>query len=124
MASLVVRRLSGATKERLRRRAVRHRRSLKAEVRAILERAAQETAVLSAEAERFPDWFIGMTRPGIDLDKAIDENRNRKRTPDIFLADLTQRPAHGIGAAHRSTLEKFLTVPAPATESVGQEQPS
>lgn len=78
MASLVVRRLSEATKERLRQRAARHRRSLEAKVRAILERAAQETALPSAEAERFPDWFIRMTRPGIDLDEAIDENRTRK----------------------------------------------
>jgi plasmid stability protein len=59
----------------LRQRAVRHWRSLEAEVRTILERAAQETAVPSAEAERFPDWFIRMTRPGIDLDEAIEENR-------------------------------------------------
>jgi plasmid stability protein len=77
MASLVVRQLSEATKERLRRRAVRHRRSLEAEVRVILEGAAQETADLSAEAEPFPDWFIRMTRPGIDLNDAIDENRAR-----------------------------------------------
>jgi plasmid stability protein len=59
----------------LRQRAVRHWRSLEAEVRTILERAAQETAVPSAEAERFPDWFIRMTRPGIDLDEASEENR-------------------------------------------------
>jgi plasmid stability protein len=78
MASLVVRRLSEGTKERLRQRAVRHGRSLEAEVRAILERAAQETALGSAEAEPFPDWFIRMTRPGIDLDEAIEENRTRK----------------------------------------------
>jgi plasmid stability protein len=70
--------LSEATKERLRQRAVRHRRSLEAEVRAILERAAQETAVESAEAEPFPHWFIRMTGPGIDLDQAIDENRTQK----------------------------------------------
>jgi plasmid stability protein len=78
MASLVVRRVSGATKERLQHRAVRHRRSLEAEVRAILERAAQETELPRAEAERFPDWFIRMTRPGIDLDEAIEENRTQK----------------------------------------------
>jgi hypothetical protein len=60
MASLVVRRLSEATKERLR------------------QRAALETAVPSAEAERFPDWFIRMTRPGINLDESIAENRTRK----------------------------------------------
>jgi plasmid stability protein len=70
--------LSEATKECLRQRAVRHRRSLEAEVRAILDRAAQDTALPNAEAEPFPDWFIRMTRPGIDLDEAIDENRARK----------------------------------------------
>jgi hypothetical protein len=25
--------------------------------------------------EGFPDWFIRMTRPGIDLDPALEENR-------------------------------------------------
>jgi plasmid stability protein len=72
-ASIVVRNLPDETKERLRKRAIRHRRSLEAEVRAILERVAQESLVDAAE--RFPDWFIRMTRPGIDLDAAIDENR-------------------------------------------------
>ena len=78
MASLVVRRLSEATKERLRQRAARPRRRLEAEVRAILERAAQGTEFPSDAAERFPDWFIRMTRPGIDLDDAIEENRVRE----------------------------------------------
>ena len=75
MASIVVRRLPDATKERLRQRAIRHKRSLEAEVRAILERAAQETVGRGDAAEPFPDWFIRMTRPGIDLDAAIEENR-------------------------------------------------
>jgi plasmid stability protein len=75
MASIVVRRLSDTTKERLRQRAVRHKRSLEAEVRAILERAAQEAVASDDSGERFPDWFIRMTRPGIDLDAAIEENR-------------------------------------------------
>jgi plasmid stability protein len=75
VASIVVRNLSADTKERLRQRATRHKRSLGAEVRAILERAAQEAQSPSDEAECFPDWFIRMTRPGIDLDPAIDENR-------------------------------------------------
>jgi len=75
MASIVVRRLSDTTKERLRARAVRHKRSLEAEVRAILERAAQEAVAPDDKGERFPDWFIRMTRPGIDLDAAIEENR-------------------------------------------------
>jgi antitoxin FitA len=76
MASIVVRRLSDTTKDRLRQRAVRHKRSLEAEVRAILERAAQEAVGADNVGERFPDWFIRMTRPGIDLDAAIAENRS------------------------------------------------
>jgi plasmid stability protein len=75
MASIVVRKLSDATKERLRQRAVRHKRSLEAEVRAILDRAAQEAVSPGDETERFPDWFIRITRPGIDLDAAIEGNR-------------------------------------------------
>lgn len=56
-------------------RAVRHKRSLEAEVRMVLERAAQEAVASEDRGERFPDWFIRMTRPGIDLDAAIEENR-------------------------------------------------
>jgi len=75
MASILVRNLSDDTKERLRQRAIRHRRSLEAEVRSILDRVAREAEASSDQAEPFPDWFIRMTRPGIDLDHAIDENR-------------------------------------------------
>jgi plasmid stability protein len=75
MASIIVRNLSEATKERLRQRAARHRRSLEAEVRAILDRAAQTSENVGEGTERFPDWFIRMTRPGVDLDPAIEENR-------------------------------------------------
>jgi plasmid stability protein len=74
VASIVVRKLPDETKERLRQRAIRHKRSLEAEIRAILERAAHE-AVIPGDKERFPDWLIRMTRPGIDLDAAIEENR-------------------------------------------------
>ena len=55
MASILVRNLSDATKERLRRRAIRHNRSLEAEVRAILKRAAEEPVIATDERERFPD---------------------------------------------------------------------
>jgi plasmid stability protein len=75
MGSIVVK-LSNATKERLRQHRPPHRRSLEAEVRAILERAAQEAVGAEDAGERFPDWFIRMTRPGIDLDAAIAENRS------------------------------------------------
>jgi hypothetical protein len=78
MASIVVRRLAELTKERLRQRAARHRRSLEAEVRAILECAAQEGTARNLRPEPFPDWFIRMTRPGIDLDPAIEDNRRAR----------------------------------------------
>ena len=55
VASILVRNLSDATKERLRRRAIRHNRSLEAEVRAILKRAAEEPVIATDERERFPD---------------------------------------------------------------------
>jgi len=29
------------------------------------------------QTEPFPDWLIRMTRPGIDLDPALDANRAR-----------------------------------------------
>jgi plasmid stability protein len=83
VASIIVRRLTEETKERLRRRAVRHKRSLEAEVRTILERAAQEAEVSGGETEAFPDWFIRMTRPGIDLDAAIEENRTAHEGLDL-----------------------------------------
>jgi plasmid stability protein len=54
--------LSEASKKRLRQRAVRHRRSLGAEVRAILERAAEESPVPNTEAERSPTG--SSARPG------------------------------------------------------------
>ena len=52
-------------------------------MRAILERAAREASGPTDQPERFPDWFIRMTRPGIDLDPAIDENRTPHEGPDV-----------------------------------------
>lgn len=82
MASILIRNLPDDAKERLRQRAMRHKRSLEAEVRAILERASQEP-VVTEQPERFPDWFIRMTRPGIDLDPAIEENRTPHEGVDL-----------------------------------------
>jgi hypothetical protein len=82
VASIVVRRLPEVTKERLRQRAARHRR-LEAEVRAILERAAQEGTAKDLGAVPFPDWFIRMTRPGINLDPAIEDNRGAHEGPEL-----------------------------------------
>jgi antitoxin FitA len=83
VASILVRNLPDDAKERLRRRAMRHNRSLEAEVRAILKRAAEEPAITTDSRERFPDWFIHMTRPGIDLDPAIEENRTSHEGVDL-----------------------------------------
>jgi plasmid stability protein len=82
VASILIRNLPDDAKERLRQRAMRHKRSLEAEVRAILERASQEP-VVTGQPERFPDWFIRMTRPGIDLDPAIEENRTPHEGVDL-----------------------------------------
>lgn len=75
MASILIRNLPDRTKERLRQRAARHRRSLEAELRDILEQVAEEKDVAVAPEACFPDWFIQATRPGADLDEAIEENR-------------------------------------------------
>jgi antitoxin FitA len=82
VASILVRNLPEDAKERLRRRAMRHKRSLEAEVRAILERAAQEP-LIAEQPERSPGWFIRMPRPGIDLDRAIEENRTPHEGMDL-----------------------------------------
>jgi plasmid stability protein len=82
VASILVRNLPEDAKERLRRRAMRHKRSLEAEVRAILERAAQ-VPLIAEQPERFPGRFIRMTRPGIDLDRAIEENRTPHEGMDL-----------------------------------------
>ena len=53
-------------------------------MRTILEWAAQESATPGAEAERFPYWFIRMTKPGIDLDEAVAaelETVSRRSSP-------------------------------------------
>lgn len=81
MASIVVRRLSEAAEERRRQRSARHKRRLEAEVRADVARAEQEAAGSADAGEPFPDWSIGITRPGIDLDAVIEENRCSSSTP-------------------------------------------
>jgi hypothetical protein len=83
VASILVRNLPDDAKERLRRRAMRHNRSLEAEVRAILKHAAEEPVITTDARQRFPDWFIRITRPGIDLDPAIEENRTAHEGVDL-----------------------------------------
>ncbi len=76
--SLTVRNLSPATKARLSRRAKRKRRSLEAEVRAILDAAAQERNPAQPD---FPDWFLAMIEPGEDVSDFLEERRRRPHMP-------------------------------------------
>jgi hypothetical protein len=74
MAKIVVRKLSEAAEERLRQRSA-PQAPPEAEVRADVARAEQEALGAADAGEPFPEWFIRITRPGIDLDAAIEENR-------------------------------------------------
>lgn len=74
MANLTVRQLSEETKTRLVERARRHNQSLEAEVRQILDRAAQQP-MPADDVESFPHWFIEGSRPGFDLDQILAEQR-------------------------------------------------
>lgn len=71
-SSFTVRNLSPATKARLAQRARRKGRSLEAEVRAILDAAANDSA---APQDDFPDWFLAMIEPGDDIADFIDARR-------------------------------------------------
>lgn len=74
MASLTVRQLSEETKSRLVARARRHNQSLEAEVRQILDRAALQP-LPADDIEGFPHWFVEGSRPGVDLDEVLSEQR-------------------------------------------------
>lgn len=66
MASVVVRNLSEETKARLAARAARHRHSLEAELRQILDAAARAETENPDAQEPFGDWLVRITRPGYD----------------------------------------------------------
>jgi hypothetical protein len=77
-ASLTVRNLSPTTKARLARRAAAKGRSLEAEVRAILDAAAEEKAAKQAD---FPDWFLAMVAAGYDDVADFLDNRHVPHKP-------------------------------------------
>ena len=72
MADILIRKVDEATKELLRLRAERRGKSLEAELRETLERLAREEAQSPDDAEQFGDWLVAISRPGIDLDEALD----------------------------------------------------
>jgi plasmid stability protein len=76
--SLTVRNLSPVTKAKLAKRAARKGRSLEAEVRALLDAAANER---TPQLKSFPDWFIEMIEPGEDDVAAFLETRRKPHAP-------------------------------------------
>ena len=78
MADILIRNISGQTKERLRRRAKRHGRSLEAELRDALETIAREDGQPSQAKVGFGTWLSSISRPGADLSKVL---RNIRSAP-------------------------------------------
>lgn len=84
MADILIRKLDDTTKELLRRRAKRRGRSLEADLRDTLERLAREEAESPDDTEPFGSWLVSITRPGIDLDDALDRLRSAPVSPATF----------------------------------------
>jgi plasmid stability protein len=76
MADILIRKVDEATKELLRLRAERRGKSLEADLRETLEKLAREEAESPDDAEPFGDWLVAISRPGIDLDQALEVLRS------------------------------------------------
>jgi plasmid stability protein len=76
MADILIRKVDEATKELLRLRAERRGKSLEADLRDTLDRLAREGAESPDDAEPFGDWLVSISRPGLDLDDALDALRS------------------------------------------------
>ncbi len=76
MADILIRKVDEATKELLRPRAERRGKSLEADLRDTLDRLAREEAESPDDAEPFGDWLIAISRPGLDIDVALDALRS------------------------------------------------
>jgi len=72
MADILIRKVDQATKDLLRLRAERRGKSLEADLRETLDRLAREEADSPDDAEPFGDWLMAISRPGFDLDDALD----------------------------------------------------
>jgi plasmid stability protein len=76
MPDILIRNVSAQTKERLRRRAKRHGRSLESELRETLENIAQEDRSSAQEKVGFGTWLASISRPGADLTKILAKARS------------------------------------------------
>jgi hypothetical protein len=84
MADILIRKVDEATKDLLRRRAERRGKSLVADLRDTLERLAHEEAETPDDTEPFGSWLVSITRPGIDLDEALNVLRSAPVRPASF----------------------------------------
>ncbi|MBT9445598.1 MAG: plasmid stability protein y4jJ [Hyphomonadaceae bacterium] len=84
MADILIRKIDDATKELLRRRAERRGKSLEADLRDTLERLAREEAETPDDIEPFGSWLVSITRPGVELDEALDALRSAPVRPASF----------------------------------------
>lgn len=76
MPDILIRNVSSQTKERLRRRAKRHGRSLEAELRETLETIAREDSAATQAKVGFGTWLASISRPGADLSKILAKVRS------------------------------------------------
>jgi plasmid stability protein len=84
MADILIRKIDEATKALLRRRAERRGKSLEADLRDTLERLAHEEAETPDDTEPFGSWLVSITRPGVDLDEALETIRSAPVRPAPF----------------------------------------
>jgi len=81
MADILIRKVDEATKELLRLRAERRGKSLEADLRETLEKLAREEAESPDDAAPFGSWLVAISRPGVDLDEALEELRSAPVRP-------------------------------------------
>jgi hypothetical protein len=84
MADILIRKVDEATKELLRLRAERRGKSLEADLRETLEKLAREEAESPDDAEPFGSWLYAISRPGVDLDEALEALRSAPIRPVSF----------------------------------------
>jgi plasmid stability protein len=84
MADILIRKVDEATKELLRLRAERRGKSLEADLRETLEKLAREEAASPDDTEPFGSWLYAISRPGVDLDEALEMLRSAPVRPVSF----------------------------------------
>lgn len=84
MADILIRKVDDTTKELLRLRAERRGKSLEADLRETLEKLAREEASSPDDTEPFGDWLVAISRPGVDLNEALEVLRSTPIRPANF----------------------------------------